>query len=357
MATNNADITVSVVGNAGQVSRTNFGRILLATAAVEATFDDTYRVYQSNNEAQNDDDLSTSTKSAIATYYSQTTHPTDIIVGEVEYESAGDELKDSLTSIETAMDSAGVEQFYGIACMSRADADVQAVCEWAAANNRLALAQTSAAAVAAATGGNVFETLNTASNTSAGIWYSTDTDYADLAWLAKGLSADLETTSTVWYDKTLTGISVDNGEVDSTEKGNIEGYNGNHYLTLLSVGATAPGTCFDGTWIDEKVYKDFVKARVKEGIAQLKLDLSERNKKIPYTNPGLAMLGGVIRKIYSRSVGAGHAQADSLTLSIPDISTVSSASILAREATISATWLLSGGVKDVSVTVGVLNYQ
>lgn len=351
MATHDADVVVNVTGNAQPVRRANFGIPLFATDQVDVGFTELYRIYNSNNEAQTDSDLLADAKSAAATFFSQSPRPRSLVIAKV----AMTQVDTDLTALRAVYDA-----WYGFTVDDRTDSVIADAATWAAANDKLYIAQSSAAAILAGTPANAFETQQTAANPyGAGLWYQTDTVYADLAWLAAGLSIDMDSQSGIWAHRTLVGPAVSDGDVTSTEKANVEGDGGNLYLSFRGVGATAPGKLFDGRWIDEQVIRDWVIARVGEAIAQLMLNLANSNQKIPYDNYGLRLIGAEVEAVLQRGVSIGHFREGSVIVDVPDIyadpAEVDPADIVAREATITAEATLTGAIQTVTITIGVLS--
>ena len=323
---------------------------LHATEDVGAGFTELYRLYESNGDAQQDADLNASAMAAAAAFFSQPRRPKKFGIAKVVYDAGGGELTTALDAL-----LAGFTDFYGLTCASRLDADQEAIGAWTAANERLSAIQTAAAAVKAGTGGNFFETLSAASNPrAAGFWHATDAEYCDIAMLAAGLGADPDIQTSVWYDKTLVGPAPQ--DVTAAEKTTILGYNGNLYLTLLGVGATGPGTLFNGDYIDELITEDWLKARIQEALAQLKLDRSNAGSKIPFTNAGLAMIETVLRGVTAKGEvpSVGHLAPGETVITVPDIADVSLVDIAARQATISITGRKAGAIRTIDVNVGVL---
>jgi len=349
MANFNSDITVTLLSNAPGVATSTFSTHLLLTD--QPTFSEKYREYESNNAVQQDSTLDSAAKAAGAIFFSQQPPGQRLRIGKVTYESAGGELKTSLGDIKAADGG-----FYTISCMSRAKANQQAMAEWAASNDRLAFVQSSDSDILSATGGNLFETLKNASNSRAcGLYHAADGEYADVAWASHACSIDLDATSGVLYDRQLSGCGIQDANVSDSQKSTILSYNGNIYLTLLSVGATGPGKVFGGDWIDEVMRKDWTKARITEAVAQLKLNLAKRNQKIPYTNHGLAMIAACIRGVTRRAEQIGAFVEGETIINVPDISDVSASDLAARTARIYVTARLTGGIKDFNISVAVLN--
>ncbi len=68
------------------------------------------------------------------------------------------------------------------------------------------------------------------------------------------------------------------------------------------------------------------------------------------------MIEGRIRGVLERGVGIGHFVAGSVIVTVPDIEAgeVTPAEITARTATITAQATLTGGIKDITINIGIL---
>jgi len=348
----NPDILVNLYGSAQSVKKTSFGLIAVCSAGASYS-GKLYEVYEDNTSAQADGDLDSGTKAAVAAFFSQVNHPTKVLVGKVTYESAGGELTTSLDALLAAVNGSEDEP-YAYCVMSRAKADQVALAAWATSNSKLAWVQSSDSDILSGTAGNAFETINgTSTSRAAMLYHATDTEYGDVAWSALVHAVDLDQQSTVAYDKTLTGVAVD--DITASEKTTVTGYNGNLYLTLKGVGATGEGKVANGDWIDEVMIKDWLVERIEEAIAQLRLDMSARGQKIAYTNAGLGMIESAIRSVTRKGERVGHFAEGETVINTPDISDVSSADITARKATIPVTVTLAGAIKEITINVGVLD--
>jgi hypothetical protein len=104
---------------------------------------------------------------------------------------------------------------------------------------------------------------------------------------------------------------------------------------------------------DTVISGDWVVARMKESIAQLLLDTSAQNRKIPYTDAGIAVLAGVVRRWLKRGESVGHFRPDSSFVTVPLLSTIDSATIAARTLTIQAETTLAGAI-DQAVTISLV---
>jgi len=124
------------------------------------------------------------------------------------------------------------------------------------------------------------------------------------AWMAKTLAANLDREQTIWYDKTLAGITP--VELSDTQRINLEAKNGNAYSTLGGEGATGPGVNAAGRFFDEITTLDWCSARISESIKQQRLSYSNRNSKIPYTNAGFSLIDDLIAAVLEQGVTAKH---------------------------------------------------
>lgn len=344
-ATWDFEVNTNVTSDGQPVRKRSFGLLMWLTEAVEVGFSELYRLYESNNQVQTDDDLSAATKAAGAAFYSQTVHPRTWGVAKVTYATITADLNTLL---------AAFDGFYAVACADRTDATQEDMAEWTVANDRLAILQSSTAAIIAGTGGNLWETLSTAANgRAAGIWADDNAEYQDNGWAAMGLSPDMDTQSSVWYDRVLTGFTP--ADLTVAERNTVTGYGGNALLPFYGVNKTSPGTLFSSDYIDNLVINDWFKARSQEAMAQLKLDQVAQSSKIPYTNRGINLIAARIRGVYNTGVAAGHFSEDEpLVMDIPTVATSTPADITARQVTMSATIIRAGAIKNITLNVGIL---
>lgn len=349
MTTHNADIDVNIFGETQSVDVQGFGRIVHATDDVEAGFTDLYRIYTSNSDATQDADLSAGAKAAAAAFFSQENRPPDLAIAKVAYEDVGDELKDDLDTLLAAWN-----EFYGLCCQSRLDADQEVISAWTEANERLGANQSSVAAILAGTGGNLFETLNTADyNRSFGAWQADDTEYVDLTWLARILSANPDQQSSVAHDKRLTGPSSQEFEITSTEAATVYSYNGNLYLPFYGPDVMRPGTCWSGKTVEDKILEDWFKARLQEAIAAMLIRESNANGKVDFDDFGIGLAEGEIRGVVGLGEEVGHFVENTLVINVPKYASLTAGQIASKSIVIPLTVRKKVGLKDFTLNVGV----
>ena len=349
-ANHNADVTVNLYTTAQSVDRAVFGAGAIVTEDVEAGFTETYRLYESNTEVQNDSDVSTAGKAQAAAYYAQAQHPKKLFLISGDYETvATGELAACLDAAYADIREAS-EDFYGVVVMNRDSYNFAALAAWCASNKKLCIVQSDDADAKGGTPANDFDTLQALSNKrGVSLWHDDDSEYADAAWLARILAADPDNRASVAYDKNLTGITAPTG-LTSTNKSNITGYGGNLYLPFFVM---RPGKASDGTWIDQTILHDWVSARIAEDVAQYLMGQSELGRKVPYTAAGIAEIVAVIRARLLKGAQIGHFDPNTVYVTAPDIDTITAATKASRELTIECGATETGGIYDVTVNVGI----
>jgi hypothetical protein len=350
MANFNADVSVTVTAYSGGVNITNFGRICFATDDVEAGFTEDYKIYESNNEAQNDSDLSATAKLALAAFFSQSPRPKDIMVAPVTYASIGTDL-DALLLVVGGTSN----DFYCVVTEDQTAANLETLSDWATANDKICFIQSLDAAITAGTVGNLFETLlGDLAPRTAGVWHDDALDYVALGWAARVLSADMDSTSSVSYDKEVTGVNAPpSTAIDTTKKAQVLAYNGNLYLPFFGDPVMRPGTMFDGDAIEDKILEDWTKARVQEALARLAKRQSNNNSKVPYDDFGIAMVESEIRGVIDKGIQIGHFVADSLTLDVPALADISAAVRATKTLTITGSVQKTGSIEYINFTFGI----
>lgn len=142
--------------------------------------------------------------------------------------------------------------------------------------------------------------------------------------------------------KGLSGVQADN--LTSTEKGLIEARKGNHYQTVAGIPIVQEGWASSGQFLDIQIFADWLDATLKEEIfAALSF-----NEKVPFTNAGIAMLEGVVRKVLQRGVAVGGLA--SFETSVADVGDLSSVDKAARYLnSINFSGVLAGAIHKVRI--------
>lgn len=207
-------------------------------------------------------------------------------------------------NLKTVLDAALNERddWYGVAIESRTDLDNGRLAEWALTNQRFAGAQSGTAALKSS--GADWSTPY-ADNNRILIGYRSNADSrAVFLWLCVKLSANLDRQTTAWALCNLVGETSE--VLTDTEKSNLANKNINYYLPLLKQPCWRTGKMRSGMYADERTSIDWILARIKENTAQLLLDLSAINDKVPYDDNGFKQLEGVGLAIVQQGERVGH---------------------------------------------------
>src|SRR5690606_7399720 len=96
--------------------------------------------------------------------------------------------------------------------------------------------------------------------------------------------------------------------------------NVNFYRTVAGVNITDPGKQVGGEWTDIILTQRWLTARIQEAV----FGLLVRNKKVPMTAAGVAMIEAAIRSVLNQAVTNGAiSPAPAYTVTSPNIVTVS----------------------------------
>lgn len=117
--------------------------------------------------------------------------------------------------------------------------------------------------------------------------------------VAMGLNTGLAGSYYTLKFKTLVGVGVE--PLTLTQVNNIEGNNGNLYLTYTSFTWFEQGTMSNGQFFDEIINLDMLASNIKFNVA----DLLVSNNVIPQTNPGQTQILNVINQACATSAAIG----------------------------------------------------
>lgn len=218
----------------------------------------------------------------------------------VTEDTAGVTLKDELAAI-----AAEDATWYAMHLESRNASLIQRAAEYAESAKKFHVAQSSQSTILSATAGNLAETLSDLNYAHTALGYhATDSQWFMLAWACFFLQSDPNVNATIAAHKTLSGITA--GGYTSGQLTNMDDQNCNYYSTLKSRGVTARGVMCNGLKWDQRLGRDWLKATCELDIAQVLLNASNANSKIPFTAVGLERFRATIQNVANRGVAAGH---------------------------------------------------
>jgi hypothetical protein len=228
---------------------------------------------------------------------------------------------------------------------------MEAASAWAQINGKLYIAQSLDATVLAGTAGNDLKVLAAKNNSrTAYIWHHDNSELAAVAWMSYTFQADPDETTTNWAYKPLSGISLKDPRITSTQQSNIEADNGNVVLSFGGNAVAGMGVTTTGGKIDTLITSDWLEARLKEAYIQLLSDVAARNDKIALTDKGMQIIPSVGQGIIDQGVRVGHLAEGTTFISIPDRADMTDADVTARLVRVTAGGTAAGAVEQIVVT-------
>jgi hypothetical protein len=234
---------------------------------------------------------------AAAQYFGAASNPSKVAIGR---KNSGTE-----TSVQaiTACRAANAN-WYAAYDSSAVDADqaaVQAYVETLTAPYSVYFLQSSTSGIKSNTGGNLFATSKTSAyKRSHGLFSSSAHAAANILGYAMGkASFNANSNFTLKY-KTLPGATPE--VLTTTEVSNIEGNNGNIYVTRgQSTAMYEQGVQFSGDFFDQRLGLDMLSSDIQTNVINLLL----QNDSIPQTEGGMSALRTVVGQACQRSVDRG----------------------------------------------------
>jgi hypothetical protein len=355
MANIDSDVTVNVYSGGSAVSAQGFNLLVVSSGV---TFPGEYvREYTDTQGMLDDTYVDDGTYDAVSTYFfGQDVHPQKVKIGKVTDFSS---LSTDLDAIKTEDDD-----FYYVVCLDydQVDATNTACAAWCAANDRMAGIQSSSSDILANTPGNVFGAIKALNNGSTYMVYHDDDHlFAALAWAAYKTALDPDDGSTTWDKIELTGVDASEGAatvMTAAEYANVLANGGNSVVLFKKKAVMSPGKLADGTFIDAKISRDWAKARIGEAVAQLFIDASARNEKIPYNSVGIAQIEQVVAKTLANGAPPkmpkknSHFDEGSIWTKAPSMDDVTTAQVAARQLpAVRAGADISGAIQSVTFNI------
>lgn len=294
-------VQINITDETEVVTRAGFSTLLVIPGTVHTNFDERVRVFSMADVLDELVDLGFATSSdaylMAQAARSQSPRLSQIAVGRAEADETPAE-------VFAAIHAEDPSSWYGVAHTTRTAAEIEALVTAVAAADKFYLPATADAAVAAGTAGNVALVLQAANQRRAAVLYhDPDTeDYADVAWLARGLAADLDAVNGqhTWANKELIGPIPD--ALTSTQRTAIHAANANTYERRMGANVTRNGTRADGGYIDELVTDDWLIARMTEDLYAA----MRSQGRIPMSQEGLDTIETIIRKRLEIAQTNGH---------------------------------------------------
>lgn len=259
-------------------------------------------------------------------------------------------IEKPLATVDTvAVDLAAVknidDDWYALVLTSHVQADVEAAAAWIETERKIFGTSSSDADILdSASTADIAYVLNAAAYDRTFVLYSaSEANYPEAAWLGKQLPTDPG--STTWAYKTLSGVTYD--ALTTTQSTNARNKKCNTYESIGGVSITREGQMVSGEYIDIMRGVDWLQTRMTERIYTRLVNLP----KVPFTDPGVAIIETDIRAQLDDGVSAGFlATSPAYTVSVPlvaNVSTTDKANRLLPDITFEAT--LAGAIHKTTI--------
>lgn len=331
------DYTVYVNGKEATYTSDATPTVAEITAGLKAAIDALSEAVTTTDNAT-DLDIEANTIAVPFTFYVK--DPADIYQENVTPDGSPDGIVADIAAVREENDS-----WYGLILTNASKPCVLAAAAYIEANIKIMVTQSAdTGMLSASVTDDVASELQTAGYARTAILYHPkEHQHAGAAWLGKCLPKDPG--SITWKFKTLAG--VDTVALTDTEVTALEGKDANHYTTIAGVAITQQGVTSAGEFIDITQSVDFMRARLQEYIYTRLANAD----KIPFTDPGIAIVEAEVRAVMVLCVNQGILAADPApTVSVPraaDVSMIDKAARLLPDVKFEAT--LAGAIHKVIV--------
>lgn len=240
---------------------------------------------------------------------------------------------------------------------------------WTEAQTKLYFASTNDADILTSVTTDLLSTLQSRQYLrTAFVWHAIKTEYPEAAWMGRCFTIDPG--GETWALKTLPGITP--SKLNATQRQNVYKKNGNTYdqiaLNTYLIGAASDGNAalggkvVSGEWIDVVRFKDWQTDYIQKEMASLMI----RQKKVPYTNAGIALLVNSLRASLRQGQAVGGIAPDEVNsegitvpgfiIEYPNAADVPFSDKANRVLNIKFVALLAGAIQLVKIT-GTLTYN
>lgn len=210
--------------------------------------------------------------------------------------------------------------YYGLISTSRGFAEMTALAAQLESEKKIFGFSTADSDVAAGVAANIALTLQASAYARTWGFFNRKGDniynFPEAALFGRVLPDDPG--SETWKFKTLAGVEVD--DLTATEITNLKNADINHYRREVGKNFTEEGVTFAGEFIDTTRFIDFIHARMQENIFGRLVSI----EKIPFTDPGIAIIENEVRGVLQLGINNGGFAADPApTVTVPRAASVS----------------------------------
>lgn len=233
-----------------------------------------------------------------------------------------DATADGATAADLAVIAAEDNDWYGLIPAYGSKAILTLCAAYAEANKKIMVAQTADWDVAdVAQTGDLATALKALSYARTGVLYHRKiggSEWAGAGWLAGRLSVDPG--SDTWAYKTIVGVTVNS--LSAGENSGLKAKNATSYSTAYGLNVTFEGKAASGRFLDTTRFIDWQDSDIRTAV----FAIIANQPKVPFTNPGIAMIEGAIHASLQRGVQRGGLAADPAPrVEVPDVADVDTA--------------------------------
>lgn len=214
------------------------------------------------------------------------------------------------------------DTWYGVCSLYNSKLYVQAIAAYVESNKKFYLAgiQDSATVTAAAGGTDTADELkDSAYARTAAVYHPDNASFIAAAYLGYGLP--LDPGSETWKFMRLAGVPV--YPITATHQTNLNAKHCNYFYSVAGRNITTEGTVAANEFIDTVRFVDWLEARIAESVFAR---LSSGTRKVPLTDPGIAVIESVVRARLKDGVDVGGLAADPApTVTVPKSADISDA--------------------------------
>ena len=259
-------------------------------------------------------------------------------------------LKDNTSDPGIATDLNAIlaadSNWYGLLLDSQGDAEVAAAAAWAeSAPNKQFVFNSSDSDISASGSGDLFSTLKTSAyKKTVGLYAQTQLlCYSAAAWV--GVIYPDDPGSENWAFKTLSGVPADN--LTTNQIHNVEGKNGSVYTPVAGINITQFGKVPSGEFADIPRFIDWLTVELQTNI----FGVLANAKKVPYTDPGVAVIQSTIAGVLEEGVDVGGLAAlPKYVITVPKVASIGATDKGNRNIpNVSFTATLAGAINSVVI--------
>ena len=353
MANWNSTIEVTVTqGGPAAHAGGDFETIMVLTDDLTAGtghFEERYRIYSSKTALLNDADLGNTASLQAQVAWAQNPHAKRLVIGARFTTANGGAVADEAWDEALQAVHDAYPNWFGFCASTRTASDIETLSAKAEVLERAYFAQTSDANVKSGSAGNAFENISSASRQyTVLIWHHSDSEFIDAGLLGKFFGTPPDSKAAVLHHLQVANVTANDSYLTDTEVGNIQGNNGNIYMSLYGEPVLYPGKNAKGDHFDELVAAKWTEWTVKENLANALIAAANRGERIPFTDRGLQALGGVVEAVMLKGVSIGHFRDYQVT--VPLLSEISEADRRDRLVRLEAVGYFANAVGSVSLT-------